>query len=69
VNLSVLLANRVAQVHAPSEPAPPRKKIPKVVTTRSNRSFAPSNPLIRLAPAYAKSQKLPPNCASWAKTQ
>jgi hypothetical protein len=60
VNLSVLLANRVAQVHAPSEPAPPRKKIPKVVTTRSNRSAAPPNPLIRLTPAYAKSPKLPP---------
>ena len=31
VSLSVLLANRVAQVHAPSEPPRQRKKIPKVV--------------------------------------
>src|SRR6267154_5635145 len=65
VNLPVLLANRVAQVHAPSEPPPQRKKIPKVVTTRSNHPPAPSNPLIRLAPSRAKSQKPPPNCASW----
>src|SRR6266851_2813777 len=67
VNLPVLLANRVAQVHAPSEPPPQRKKIPKVVTTRSNHPRAPSNPLIRLAPPRAKSQKPPPNCASWAR--
>src|SRR5260221_6766507 len=67
VNLPVLLANRVAQVHAPSEPPPQRKKIPKVVTTRSNHPPAPSNPLIRLAPSRAKSQKPPPNCASWVR--
>src|SRR5260370_33928218 len=66
VNLPVLLANRVPQVHAPSAPPPHRKKIPKVVTTRSNHPPAPSNPLIRLAPSRAKSQKPPPNCASWA---
>src|SRR6476659_4413763 len=66
VNLAVLLTNRMAQVHAPSGPLPQRKKIPKVVTTRSNHPRAPSNPLIRLAPPRAKSKKLPPNCASWA---
>jgi hypothetical protein len=32
VNLPILLANRVAQIHAPSEPPAPSKKIPKVVT-------------------------------------
>src|SRR5713101_6571934 len=69
VNLPVLLANRVAQVHAPSDPPPKRKKIPKVVTTRSNHPRAPPNPLIRLAPPRAKSQKPPPNCASWANTE
>src|SRR4029078_12494895 len=66
MNLSVLLANRVAQVHAPSEPRPQPKKIPKVVTTRSNHPRAPSNPLIRLASPPAKPQKQPSNCASWA---
>src|SRR5262249_42601906 len=66
MNLSVLLANRVAQVHAPSEPRPQPKKIPKVVTTRSNHPRAPSNPLILLASPPAKPQKPPPNCASWA---
>ncbi len=65
VDFPVLLANRVAQVHAPSEPPPQQKKIPKVVTTRSNHPRASSNPLIRLAPPRAKSQKIPPNCASW----
>src|SRR5438105_2150093 len=69
VNLSILLANRVAQVHAPSEPPPQPKKIPKVVTTRSNHPRASSNPLIRLASSPAKLQKQPPNCASWAKGQ
>src|SRR5262249_58496318 len=67
MNLSVLLANRVAQVHAPSEPRPQPKKIPKVVTTRSNHPRAPSNPLILLASPPAKPQKPPPNCASWAR--
>ena len=33
-----------------------------VVTTRSNHPRASSNPLIRLAPPRAKSQKIPPNC-------
>src|SRR5260221_10178334 len=66
VNLPVLLANRVAQVHAPSKPPPQRKKIPEVVTTRSNHPPKPSKPLIRLAPCRAKSQKPSPNCASWA---
>src|SRR5262245_14717966 len=66
MNLSVLLANRVAQVHAPSEPRPQPKKIPKVVTTRSNHPRAPSNPLILVASPPAKPQKPPPNCASWA---
>src|SRR5258707_9512771 len=67
VNLPVLLANRVAQVHAPSKPPPQRKKIPEVVTTRSNHPPKPSKPLIRLAPCRAKSQKPSPNCASWAR--
>src|SRR5439155_24194270 len=68
VNLSILLANRVAQVHAPSEPPPQPKKIPKVVTTRSNHPRASSNPLIRLASPPAKLQKQPPNCASWVRS-
>src|SRR5258708_7611503 len=67
VNLPVLLANRVAQVHAPSKPPPQRKKIPEVVTTRSNHPHKPSKPLIRLAPCRAKSQKPSPNCASWVR--
>src|ERR1700690_196991 len=67
VNLPVLLANRMAQVHAPSKPPRKRKKIPKVVTTRSNRCLAPTNPLNRLRPAHAKAQKLPSNYASWVK--
>ena len=55
VDLAVLLANRVAQVHAPSEPCPQTKKIPKVVTTRSNRLRAPANRLIALTPPQRKS--------------
>jgi hypothetical protein len=48
VDLAVLLANHVAQVHAPSEPRPRPKKIPKVVTTRSNRLRMHANTLIGL---------------------
>ena len=67
VDLPILLANRMAQVHAPSQPRPPGKKIPKVVTTRSNRPRKPSNQLIRFTPPPAKSQKRSPSCASWAR--
>ena len=45
VNLPVLLANRVAQVHAPSQPPPAPKKIPKVGTTRPNQPLAHHQPL------------------------
>ena len=34
VNLAVLLSNRVAQIHAPSQSDSLPKKIPKVATTR-----------------------------------
>ncbi len=44
------------------------KKIPKVGTTCPNQLSAPPIPLIRLTPLLAKSQKLPPNCASWARS-
>ena len=66
VDLPILLANRMAQVHAPSEPGSQRKKIPKVVTTRSNWLRAPANLLIQLGPPHAKLLKLASNCASWA---
>lgn len=66
MNLPVLPANRVAQVHAPSEPTAAQEKIPKVVTTRSTLPFPHSNYLIRIMSPYAKSRKPPPNCASWA---
>ncbi len=66
-DLPVLLANRMAQIHAPSKPAPPLKKMPKVGTTRSIQPREPSNQLIRFMPNSAKSQKPPPSCASWAK--
>src|SRR5262245_59471875 len=46
VDLAVLLANRMAQVHAPPEPPPPQKKMPKVVTTRRRAPFRSPNPLI-----------------------
>jgi hypothetical protein len=46
VNLHVLLANRVAQIHAPSEPTVMLQKIRKVVTTGSNRLRIPPNQLI-----------------------
>jgi hypothetical protein len=68
VNLPVLFANRMAQIHAPSEPTAPPKKIPKVVTTRSNQLRAPANRLIRFIPRLAKSQKQPPSCASWVSS-
>ena len=60
VNLPVLLANRVAQVHAPSEPHRQRKKIPKVGTTRSNQLRAHSNPLIRFTATSRKIAKTTP---------
>ncbi len=66
VNLAVLPANRVAQIHAPSQLEPPRKKIPKVVTTRPNRPSATTNLLIRLTPILVKSPKPTSNRASWA---
>ncbi len=40
MNLAVLLANRVAQIHAPSKPPSQLKKIPKVGTTRPNQLTA-----------------------------
>src|SRR5215813_799177 len=46
----------------------PKKEIPKVVTTCSNRHHAPSNTLIGLAPHHAKSQKPAPNCSSWVRS-
>src|SRR5262249_33840059 len=67
VNLPVLLANRVAQVHAPSEPIAPPKKMPKVGTTCSNQPFTLPNHLIRLAPRPAHWQKSTLKCASWAR--
>src|SRR5271166_1501302 len=67
MNLPVLLANRMTQVHASSEPTKGRQKSPKVVTTRSNPPRGPHNYLIRLASTCAKSRNPPPNCASWAK--
>src|SRR5271165_1196681 len=57
----------MAQVHAPSDPRPQRKKIPKVVTTRSNWLLAPANLLIRLGPPHAKLPKQTSNCASWVR--
>ena len=68
VNLPVLLANRVAQVHAPSKPHRQRMKIPKVGTTRSNQPSAPPNPLIRFTPASRIIQKVTRFCASWARS-
>src|SRR5271157_4057538 len=67
MNLPVLLANRMTQVHASSEPTKGRQKSPKVVTTRSKPPRGPSNYLIRLASTCAKSRNPPPNCASWVK--
>src|SRR5204863_10181404 len=66
VNLPVLLANRMAQIHVPSEPTVPLKKIPKVFTTCSNQLRAPSNRLIRFMPRHGKSPNPHPNCSSWA---
>ena len=67
VDLPILLANRMAQVHAPSEPCPQRKKIPKVVTTCQNQPLALPKPLIRLTPLLVEPQKPTPHCASWAR--
>jgi hypothetical protein len=55
MNFPVLPANRVAQVHAPFEPAPAPKKIPKVGTTRANPPRPPSNYLTWLTAPCAKS--------------
>src|SRR6516162_1286994 len=64
VNLSVLLANRVAQIHAPPKPEPLRKKIPKVVTTAPNQPFAQPKLLIRLTPLPVETGKPTSNCSS-----
>jgi hypothetical protein len=48
VNLAVFLANRVAQIHAPSPPQKSQKKIPLVGTTCPNLPLPPRNPLIPL---------------------
>src|SRR5208337_3227869 len=60
MNLAVLLANRMAQVHAPSEPTAALQKIPKVVTTRSNPPRRRCNSLISFMPACTKSRNPPP---------
>jgi hypothetical protein len=59
MNLPVLPANRVAQVHTPSEPISAPQKIPLVVTTRSNPPPPPSKYLIRLTSPRAKSRNPP----------
>ena len=46
-----------------------KKEMPKVGTTCSNQARAPSNPLIRLTPPYAKWQKPVPNCSSWVSSK
>src|ERR1700675_2786959 len=62
VDLPVLPANGVAQIHAASQPHSKPKKIPKVGTTRPNQPSALPKPLIRLTPIPVKSQK-PPSTA------
>src|SRR5262245_34476609 len=69
VNLPVLSANRVAQIHASSKPHPKPKKIPKVGTTRPNQPCVLPKALIRLTPLLVETQKATPNCASWAKAK
>src|SRR5262249_48176423 len=66
VDLAVLLANRVAQIHAPSQPPKSQKKIPKVGTTHPNHCQTLRNPLIGFTSAHRKMSKPTPNCASWA---
>src|SRR5215471_12301735 len=66
MNLPVLLANRVAQIHAPSEANTLRKKIPKVVTTPANQFRSPPNQLIRLGRHAANLLNPPSSCSSWA---
>src|SRR6516165_6746094 len=68
MNLPILLANRVAQIHAPSEPIAPPNKIPKVVTTPRNHPRTPPNRLIRFGPVARILSKPPSTCASWART-
>ncbi len=59
MNLPVLPANRMAQVHAPFEPTADRQKRPKVGTTRANAPCPPSNYLITLMSPQAKNEKRP----------
>src|SRR6516164_639964 len=66
MNLPILLANRVAQIHAPSEPIAPHNKIPKVVTTPRNHPRTPPTRLIRFGPVARILSKPPSTCASWA---
>jgi hypothetical protein len=66
VNLTVLSANRGAQIHAPSQPPKPLKKMPLVGTTRPIPPSRPANILIGLDPPRRKNQEAPSNCASWA---
>ncbi|MGH7103446.1 MAG: ProQ/FINO family protein [Acetobacteraceae bacterium] len=67
MNLAVLLANRVAQIHAASEPLLPPKKRPKVGITHRKQPRTAAKYLIRLTRYHVKSRKPPSNCASWAK--
>jgi len=69
VDLPVLPANRVAQIHAASEPHPKPKKIPKVGTTWPNQPCALPKALIRLTPLLVETQKATPNCASWVSAR
>src|SRR6476620_11876866 len=64
VDLPVLPPNRVAQIHAASEPHVKPKKIPKVGTTSPNQPSAQPNPLIRLRPLPVETRKLAVNCSS-----
>src|SRR5258708_29048224 len=67
MNLAILLAGRVAQVHGVlSEPTITQKKIPKVATTPRNLHASARKCLIGLRAALQKSLNPGTNCASWA---
>src|ERR1700733_8084741 len=70
MNLAILLAGRVAQVHgALSQPTITQKKIPKVVTTAKNPPPLALKYLIWLRPTQRKPRKPGSNCSSWARTR
>jgi len=67
--VAILLANRVAQVHAPSEPISNKRKHPRSALHPRNQRSGPPNPLTPLTSLAQKLLLSTGNHASWVSGQ